>query len=132
MSPRLVELDVDECLRLLKGHAPHLGRVAFDGPLGPVVLPVNYRVHRGSVVFLTDPGSKMLAAATHERISFQVDSVDPTWQEGWSVLIHGTGREVTDADERRAIEDLGLRAWAGSSAHAIEILPTQITGRRIV
>lgn len=131
LSTTLSALDTDECMRLLAQHPTRLGRLAFMGQSGPVVLPVNYVVHKGSVVFRTDPGSKMLAVATGERLAFQVDDVDEGWMEGWSVLIQGIGREVFDSEEIEAINAKGLLPWAGSIAHTIEVLPTSITGRRL-
>lgn len=124
-------LDADECMRLLDSHPTHLGRLAFVSGTAPVVLPVNYVVHRGAIVFRTDPGSKMMAVATGSTFAFEVDDVDEGWMEGWSVLVQGRGQEIFDEPVLEAVEAKGLRPWAGSTAHTIELLPTRITGRRL-
>lgn len=125
-------LDVDECLRLLDRHPTRLGRVGFCTiDAGVVILPVNYRVWRGSVVFCTNPGSKLWAARDGARLAVEVDDVDVAWQDGWSVLVKGVGREVVDPDELDGIRALGLSAWAGATAHVVEVMPTAISGRRI-
>ena len=45
------ELDAAECLRLVAGQ--QIGRVAYNGQLGPMVLPVKYRLFGDSIVFRT-------------------------------------------------------------------------------
>jgi nitroimidazol reductase NimA-like FMN-containing flavoprotein (pyridoxamine 5'-phosphate oxidase superfamily) len=53
------DLAESACLELLSGH--HFGRVAFieqaDEP--PAIMPVNYLMHGETVVFRTDPNSKL-------------------------------------------------------------------------
>ncbi|MEO2109198.1 MAG: pyridoxamine 5'-phosphate oxidase family protein [Actinomycetota bacterium] len=128
----LQRLDQDECMTLLAGHPTKVGRLAFVDQDYPIVLPVNFRVHRGSVVFRSDTGSKYMAAATGQKVAFEVDDVDEAWQEGWSVLIQGMCHEITDPHQLKLIDGIGLNAWAGASMHTLEILHHRITGRRIV
>lgn len=128
----LQRIDAEECLSLLAGHRTKVGRVAFAENGYPVVLPVNYRVFRGTVIFRTDPGSKLLAMAMGQKLAFEVDHVDEPWQEGWSVLMQGMGREITDPDLLAEIDGIGLNAWVGAEAHVLEIIWHRITGRRIV
>ncbi|MPZ74252.1 MAG: pyridoxamine 5'-phosphate oxidase family protein [Nitriliruptorales bacterium] len=128
----LTVLTVDECLRLLTSHVPRVGRIAFVPDGRPVILPVNYLFHEGSVVFRSDPGSKMAAASACEHVAFEVDAIDPTWEEGWSVLVQGRGEQVTDPEELEHLEALPLRPWApGAKAAYVRISSTQISGRRI-
>src|SRR5690606_21428482 len=82
-------LGVEECLRRLTSHDAHIGRVAFDDGKGPIVLPVNYRVHAGAVVFRTHGGLLYAAAMDRRPVAFEADQVNPLWHEGWSVLIRG-------------------------------------------
>lgn len=124
-------LDVDECLRLLASHPTKLGRLAFEEADGLVILPVNYRLDHGTVVFQTDPGSKLHAMTDGRRVAFEVDDVDVAWHDGWSVMIQGTGNLVTNPERIRGIRTAGLLAWAGAGMHTAEILSTRITGRRL-
>ena len=51
------ELDTAECLRLVASQ--EIGRIAYNGRFGPMVLPVNYRLFEDSIVFRTAEGSTM-------------------------------------------------------------------------
>lgn len=124
-------LSREECLLRLRSHAIHLGRLGFITDDQPVILPVNYRLYRDEIVFATDPGAKLSAVRRGDRVAFEVDSVDATWREGWSVLIQGTARDVTDDDERRDIERLGLYSWAVEGTRYVIITPDRITGRQL-
>lgn len=126
-------LSVDECLRLLEAHTPHVGRIAFVDGGDPVILPVNYRFDRGSVVFRSDDGAKLALLQDGRRIAFEIDALDETWQEGWNVLVRGRCEEVTDPAELDEMRALPLRPWAGGEkAHYLRIQPGTISGRRIV
>lgn len=130
------ELDAAECLRLVAGQ--QIGRVAYNGRLGPMVLPVNYRLFEDSIVFRTAQGSAMdedlttgIADAEY-LIAFEIDELDPDRQEGWSVLIHGSAHHVTDADERSSLTQAGVTPWVGGVRDLyMRIRPTHIAGRRI-
>lgn len=128
----LTVLGVDECMRLLASHLPHVGRLGFLVDGKPMILPVNYVFWEGSIVFRSDPGAKLGAAAASQHVAFEVDDVDPTWEEGWSVLVRGRAEEVTDPDELEKMEDLPLRPWGpGAKASYVRVMPTEISGRRI-
>ena len=49
--PVLEPLDEAECLQLISPGG--LGRLVYSGRFDLTVLPVNYRVHEGSIVFRT-------------------------------------------------------------------------------
>lgn len=127
--PVLRALEPRECMRLV---APGgVGRVAFNGPTGPVVLPVNYVIHHGAVVFRTRFGGSIdegaLRSAT-TTIGFEVDRIDEARREGWSVLIQGPACPLA-ADE---LPVPGLDPWPrGERELYIRIVPRCITGRRI-
>lgn len=116
----------EECLRLL-ATAP-IGRVAVaDFGTAPLVVPVNFAVREGTVVFRSDYGSKFrLAVLGDHPVSFEVDAVDPARRSGWSVLVQGRAREVTEPERLR------LEPWApGSKSHWVQIEPETVSGRRI-
>ena len=125
-------LSVEECLRLLESHLPRVGRLALPDPNGPVILPVNYVVDRGAIVFRTAAGTKLDAAVVHDVAGFEVDTLDVTWQEGWSVLVQGRLEEVTDPEELTRLAELPLHPWLGDDLpHLVRLLPSAISGRRI-
>ncbi|MFF9404896.1 pyridoxamine 5'-phosphate oxidase family protein [Streptomyces anandii] len=130
LHPRLTDLGEDECRALLSTHG--VGRVALTGPDGPAVLPVNYDVVDGALVFRTAPDAAPAAAAGQE-VAFEVDHVDETMSRGWSVLAVGRAEAVTDADAvRRLAERARSAPWAGGPRPLwVRITPTRLTGRRI-
>ncbi len=71
--PQLEVIDRDECLRLLAGD--EIGRLAVIAGNTPVVLPINYALDGETVVFRTDPGTK-LDHGPRARASFEVDCFD--------------------------------------------------------
>ncbi|MFF5213576.1 pyridoxamine 5'-phosphate oxidase family protein [Streptosporangium sp. NPDC000396] len=135
-APRLEKLDTDECLRLISPGG--VGRVAFTEPEGPVVLPVNYAVHNGAVVFRTALGGPLDdqlrtgVQGVELKIAFEVDRIDEASREGWSVLIRGGAHHVVTGDEQSTAQASGVQPWAGGDRELyVTIVPTQISGRRI-
>lgn len=121
------ELDEAECLRLLATQS--LGRFAVSEPgSAPHVVPVNYALHDGEIIFRTAEGAKLTLLRT-EPVSFQVDCADPYHRIGWSVLVRGRAFEADAAtcDEHAAVE-----AFApGAKPYWIRLVPGSLTGRRI-
>ncbi|NUW39466.1 pyridoxamine 5'-phosphate oxidase family protein [Nonomuraea rhodomycinica] len=134
-NPVLKVLEPEECLRLI---APGgIGRVAFNGSHGPTVLPVNYRLHGGAIVFRTAFGGPMDQdlrtglEGVEIKVGFEVDRIDEAHRQGWSVLIQGPAHHMRD-DEAAEMADAGITPWAGGERRLyIRIVPHRITGRRI-
>jgi len=124
------ELTRSECFDLLANE--DVGRVAVVDDLGPMVVPVNFVLDRHTVVFRTDEGTKLEAAARGGRVGFEVDGIDAATRTGWSVTVRGEVVEVTDPAELARLRDLPLEPWApGNKARYVRILPAAVTGRRI-
>ncbi|GBP99468.1 DUF1918 domain-containing protein [Streptomyces spongiicola] len=130
LRPRLRELGTDECRARLSTHG--VGRVAVTTPDGPAVVPVNYEVIDDRIAFRSAPGSVPAAAAGSE-VAFEVDHLDETASRGWSVLVVGPARHVTEPGAvRRLTEAAHTRPWAGGEREMwVSIQPRRITGRRI-
>lgn len=96
----------------------------------PDIFPVNHVVDHGTIVFRTAAGTKL--SATHARpVAYEVDGYDAAKGEAWSVVAHGVGRVVYEAEE--AIEALGLPIFpwqAGPKPQVVRLTPSTITGRR--
>ena len=128
--PSLDELSGLECQRLLA--AGGVGRVVFVSGRGPVAFPVNYRLDGDDIVFRTAPGSELAGAAGADAVSFEVDHIDDAMKQGWSVLMTGYLREVTDPAERAQLEQLAIEPWAGGQRSVyLRLVPAQMSGRRI-
>lgn len=124
------DLPVDECLRLLRSHRSKVGRVGFVDDEGMTILPVNFRLLEGEVVFRTGQGSLLRAAGHKVPVAFEVDDVDTTSGEAWSVLVRGTAREIVDPDEND-FAAMVVHSWAERDWYGVAITPSSITGRRI-
>ncbi|MBB1510252.1 pyridoxamine 5'-phosphate oxidase family protein [Tessaracoccus sp. MC1756] len=81
-------LDGDECWALLSETV--IGRIAWQGDDGIIVVPVNYQVVDRTIIFHTDTDSSLAKLADGRKVSFQVDEIDPDSAIGWSVLVQGT------------------------------------------
>ncbi|MET7479295.1 pyridoxamine 5'-phosphate oxidase family protein [Streptomyces sp. NPDC005648] len=127
---RLVELSVPECRSLLATHG--VGRIAVPTASGPVVVPVNYSVVEGAIVFRTEAGSTP-SQASGCQVAFEVDRIDDVFSSGWSVLVRGHARTVTDPDEtHRLSAHARSTPWAGGHRDVwVRVAPLVITGRRI-
>jgi hypothetical protein len=128
--PSLEILTREQCQAHLG--AGGVGRIVFSMSRGPVALPVNFEFTDGDVVVSTDVDKATLLESL-PAIGFEIDRVDESLSEGWSVLVTGTARRVDDPEELLRLSSLDLEAWAGGVRHALLcITPTEITGRVIV
>ena len=84
--PVLEPLDEAECMQLISPGG--LGPLVYSGRFDLTVLPVNYRVHEGSIVFRTaehsptDEDLRTGIAGAEYRVAFEVDDVDAAVREG--------------------------------------------------
>lgn len=130
---RIEQLSGEECWRLL-ADSP-VGRVGLIVDDAPEIYPVNHLVDNGTIVFRSDPGTKLAGLARHPEVCFQVDGFDAQQRIGWSVLVKGRAqqvRQMPDAEERRRVEGLPVDYWApGPKWYRVRIVPIDVTGRRI-
>jgi nitroimidazol reductase NimA-like FMN-containing flavoprotein (pyridoxamine 5'-phosphate oxidase superfamily) len=130
----MLELDRDECLRLLADH--RFGRLAVAMPdRTPVIRPVNYVFDQPSqsAVFRTALGSKFGALLRAERAAFEIDGIDESGRSGWSVIIAGLAEEITNEAELERLAATGLESWVAGQPHRwVRIRAFTISGRRIV
>ena len=129
--PGLRILSDGDCVKLLRAH--DLGRIALvDREVRPLIFPVNYFFDEGVIVFRTAPGTK-LDLAPGAYVSFEIDGWDPDNGIGWSVLVKGIARDLTNP---RGAPTGRMRFWPvrpmapGSRQHWVGIWANEITGRR--
>ena len=132
---KITELDEAESLRLI-AHGG-IGRIAYQGRYGPVILPVNYQWYDGAVVFRTarhsalDEDLQTGIAGGEYKVAFEIDDIDTAGRQGWSVLIQGPAHHVSEAEHETVIK-AGVESWAaGDRELFVRIIPTHVTGRRI-
>jgi nitroimidazol reductase NimA-like FMN-containing flavoprotein (pyridoxamine 5'-phosphate oxidase superfamily) len=136
MEPIVEELTEAESLRLIE--QAEIGRIGFTSRYGPVIVPVNYKVLEGSVIFRTETGNAIAEdlrtgiADAEYKIAFEIDELNSANRTGWSVLIQGAAHYVEGEEERAAVLKVGVEPWAGGDRDVyLRIKPTAITGRRI-
>lgn len=125
----LVELERDECLRLLGGAA--VGRIAVNAPgWPPLIRPVRYAFDAPtqSIVFRSAQGSKLTSLLRSERVAFEVDGIDPDGGAGWSVIVVGPVEEITGAVELARLAGARLHHRL---PHCMRIRATVVSGRRL-
>jgi nitroimidazol reductase NimA-like FMN-containing flavoprotein (pyridoxamine 5'-phosphate oxidase superfamily) len=128
-SKHIGALTVEECLDLLATQT--LGRLAFVVDGKPRILPLNYAMHQGSVIFRTGYGD-VLDTIHLQEVEFEVDHGVADTATGWSVIVHGLAEEIWRPEELEIARELPLRPWApGNRDHYVRILSSAITGRRI-
>jgi len=129
-TPELETLDRDSCLDLI--HRGGVGRVAFVDDRGPIALPVNFGLLEDSVIFHTGRGRIRAAVDKVGMLGIEIDHLDATLGEGWSVLVTGEATVVTDADVLHRADELRIHSWIGGDRTAtIQIMVGEVTGRRI-
>ena len=129
-------LDEAECLRLIS--AGGVGRIGYIGRFGPTVLPVNYALYEGTIVFRTGQespmGEDLRTGIEHaeSKVAFEIDEISQATREGWSILVQGSAHPVDSEAERVSVMQSGVEAWAGGEKELfVRVVPTHITGRRI-
>jgi len=132
LQPGQLEVLSDgECVKLLRSH--DLGRIALvDRDARPLIFPVNYFFDEGVIVFRTAPGAK-LELAPGAFVSFEIDGWDPNERVGWSVLVKGIARDITNP---RGAPTGRMRFWPvqpmapGTRERWVGIWANEITGRK--
>ena len=120
-------LDRAECLRLLR--TVPLGRIAITIGARPTVLPINYRVEGERILFRTGVGTKLDAATHGAVVAFEADDFDPMYHSGWSVVVQGVARDVSEADAKAMS---ATPRWApGQSERLVEVSLDHVSGRRL-
>jgi nitroimidazol reductase NimA-like FMN-containing flavoprotein (pyridoxamine 5'-phosphate oxidase superfamily) len=122
-----VGLSVSESWSRLRG-AP-FGRLAIVVHGEPDILPVSHVVDRGSLVFRTGDGTKFRAAVGH-HVAFEVDGYDAETGDAWSVVVKGTGHEITRMhDVVDALELPVVPMHQAPKPWFVRIEPETVTGR---
>ena len=126
-----IELDSAEALRLVGSVS--LGRIVFTRHALPTVRPVNHALDDGDIVIRTHEGAALTsqtqsAEALGVVVAYEADAIDPQTHLGWSVVVTGYARLVTDPDDLAHCRAL-VRPWVEQAMdQAIRIRPDLITG----
>ncbi|BBX05431.1 pyridoxamine 5'-phosphate oxidase family protein [Mycolicibacterium aichiense] len=125
----IVVLSDDESWDRLKSVA--LGRLVTQIGDQLEIFPVNFVTQNHTVLFRTAEGTKLFSTVMNDKVLFEVD--DHTVSEGWSVIIRGTARVLTAADDIHEAERAQLLPWvATEKLRFVRITPSEVSGRRFV
>ncbi len=106
-----------------------LGRLvtAFGGKLE--IFPVNFVTQKRSLLFRTAEGTKLFTTVMSDSVLFEAD--DHTTAEGWSVIVRGTAKVLTTAEEIHEADRAQLMPWvATAKLRYVRITPEEISARR--
>lgn len=130
-SSGLEILDREECQALLA--TAQLGRIVFTHAALPAVQPVNFTMAGEDVIIRTSAESRLAAAVRNAVVAFEIDDFDAELRTGWSVVIVGHARRVSNAHELSVLRDLPLHRWTPDHRDDfIRIAPEIVSGRRIL
>ncbi|WP_121254178.1 pyridoxamine 5'-phosphate oxidase family protein [Nocardioides ferulae] len=119
------ELSEEECWGMLDRQ--EFGRLAFHLRDEVHLVPINYAVDHGTLLFRTAEGEKLLGVVMHHDVVFEVDEYDE--HQAASVIVRGNARRLEEDEAHRA-ENVPLRPWVSTPKYdVVEITPTLITGR---
>jgi uncharacterized protein len=119
-------MSTSECSERLR--AGRLGRVGLSINALPVILPVFYEATEDSVLFFTEAGTKLAAAAVNAVVAFETDGLDD--DGGWSVMVLGRCEEVLSLREIEAWRDAPRLVGApGRRDHLVRIPIQHLSGR---
>ncbi len=112
----------------------NLGRLVFTHQALPAVRPVNHLVECESIIVRATAGAAIISAANRHGVvvAYEADSIDPGSHGGWSVIVVGTARLLTD-DSAAARYRARLRPWvSGPVDDVITISSDLVTGYELV
>ena len=128
---RRIELDGAEALRLLGSVS--LGRIVFTRHALPTVRPVNHVLDGGDIVIRTHEGAALTSRTERAGdpgvvVAYEADAIDPRTHLGWSVVVTGYARLVTDPEDLARCLAL-VRPWVDQAMdQAVRIRPDLVTG----
>jgi hypothetical protein len=131
---RMAELDRAEAMDLLGGVS--LGRIVFTQNALPTIRPVNHVLDRGEIVIRTHAGAALTRQAGRSGnggvvVAYEAEAIDPRTHLGWSVIVTGYARLVTDPGDLARYQAL-LEPWVDQTMdYAVRIRPDLVTGLRL-
>jgi nitroimidazol reductase NimA-like FMN-containing flavoprotein (pyridoxamine 5'-phosphate oxidase superfamily) len=122
----LTDLTADECWDLAASRP--VGRLAWTGPQGLTVVPVNYVVSDRRVHVRTAAYSALARECDDSDVAFQIDQFDTDNQSGWSVLLRGKAHVASRGSDTGNEPDV----WpTGARALQVTVDVQQVSGRRV-
>lgn len=129
---RMEQLTRTQALSLLA--SVPLGRLVFTHQALPAVRPVNHLIEGETIVVRATAGAAITSAAARDGVvvAYEADAIDTVRQVGWSVIVVGTARLLTDEPAAERYRER-LHPWlSGPVDDVITINADVVTGYRMV
>jgi nitroimidazol reductase NimA-like FMN-containing flavoprotein (pyridoxamine 5'-phosphate oxidase superfamily) len=125
------DLSRAESLRLLA--TVSFGRVVYTHRTLPAVRPVNHLMDGDAIIIRTSQWSELVSVVSEGAVvAYEADNIDLDRQLGWSVIVRGPARAVSDTDEVARYRE-HLSSWAtGERDFVIRIEPVFVSGLMLV
>jgi pyridoxamine 5'-phosphate oxidase-like protein len=121
----LSKLGRDEAMALLASVS--LGRIVFTEHALPAIRPVNH-ILDGDDVVVRGHRDAALVSSINTVVAYEADLIDPDARTGWTVVVTGIARRVTDPDAVARYERL-LQPWVEENPdQVVRIHPELVTG----
>jgi nitroimidazol reductase NimA-like FMN-containing flavoprotein (pyridoxamine 5'-phosphate oxidase superfamily) len=129
--PVFEQLGPEDCLELLREEP--VGHVALTAHALPVVLPVNYAIVDGDILWRSPESAKLNDTSSEFVVAFEADHYELRRTLGWSVMVQGLAHIVTDADELDRARELPLESWTleARADTYVRLVPNIVTGMRV-
>ena len=117
---------LDEQLMHERLHRARVARIGYLDGDGPVVVPINIAVDEDERIVFRTAVDGPLAALDGQRVAIEIDGIDPPRRSGWSILVRGVARDVTDASDAVAAraQTVPVDCWApGTRDRTLVVLP---------
>lgn len=124
-------LTEERCRELLASR--HEGRIAWEAPDGPQLLPVSYALHHGEIAFRTSPYGVLSQLRAPTPVAFEIDDLHPADGVAWSVLVRGRAEPVTASIDLAALWGTAdLVPWASGTRNLVILVRERsISGRAV-
>ncbi|MCU1570495.1 MAG: pyridoxamine 5-phosphate oxidase-related FMN-bin ding protein [Naasia sp.] len=107
-----------------------VGRLAVSVAGVPDIFPVSFLVDRGTLLFRTSPGTKLLELTINKYVAVEIDGIDG--DEAWSVVLRGIASRLERKAELAHADSLALSSWQPMSDFVyVCVAPMTVTGRRL-
>ena len=122
----LFQLDRPTCLALLT--TQHVGRLIIDTAT-PLIRVVNYTAFEHTIMFRSDPGPQ-IDTILDRPVVFEVDMFDERTHSGWSVVVRGIARDLSDHLAGLGQSAANVETWAPGPKNCwIGVAIDDVTGR---
>jgi len=128
---RVEHLTPSQCRQLLT--TTTIGRLGYSTSDGPRIVPMNYTVAGGRLLFRTTPDTEAGRSANRHQVAFEVDQIDEPRHAGWSVLVTGEAQQITIRELELLDISQAPDPWAeGEHPLFLQLPLTTMTGRRVL